>query len=259
MRKVEYDPEILYVYKIYYFLSLLFLFTTASLIISWRFDWRTGGIFFFLGFFVSYGLMVRKKRFPLPEKKLTAQKMAREITQNASPLAISRFASQLYFYFYERKQAISLLENYLDTNDPLLCATLADILLREGRPKQALNILRENPYTLADPLLLSTMGHILHQTNKYNEAIKIFERSLRLTKESGFPQNGANFFTQHLLKLSYIASIHHALGDCYFVLKDYPNAKKHYHMGNFRLFDFTLWQKVKSHHSDSSNNYRKLH
>jgi tetratricopeptide (TPR) repeat protein len=203
--------------------------------------------------------MINKKNFPSPDKKLTAQKMAREITQNRSPLAISRFASQLYFYFHEPKQAISLLEKYLDTDDPLLCATLADILLREGCPKHALSVLRENPYTLADPLLLATQGHILQHIGKFQDAVKIYERSLRLANESGFPHNGANRFTQLLLTLSYKASIHHALADSYSVLKDYPNAKKHYRAGNIRFFDFTLWRKVKSPPSDSAKNYRKSH
>jgi tetratricopeptide (TPR) repeat protein len=259
MRQVQFDLEILYVYKLYYFLSLFTFFLCASFIVSWRFNLVAGGGFLFFGFIFSYMAMIRKKSFPPPDRKLTAQKMAREITQNSTPLAISRFASQLYFYFHEPRQAIPLLEKYLDTQDPLLCATLADILLREGHPRQALGIIRENQYTLSDPLLLATQGHILQHMGKYQEAIKIYERSLRFAHESGFPHNGANRFTQLLLTLSYTASIHHSLGDCYLVQKDYFNAKKHFWSGNIRFFDITLWRKVKLNTSDSPKNYKKSH
>ena len=259
MRQVQFDLEILYVYKLYYFFSLITFFLCASCIIAWRFNGLAGTVLLIMGVIISYIAMMRKKSFPPPDRKLTAQKMAREITQDLTPLAISRFASQLYFYFHEPRQAIPLLEKYLDSQDPLLCATLADILLREGRPRQALSIIRENQYTLADPLLLATQGHILQHMGKYQEAVKIYERSLRLAHESGFPHNGANRFTQLLLTLSYTASIHHSIGDCYFVLKDYANAKKHYWSGNIRFIDITLWRRVKPNPIDSAKNYTKSH
>lgn len=257
MRQIQFDSEILYVYKIYYFLSLFVLFLAASIIIVWRFNWLIGGLTFIAGLIFSYLAMIQKKEFPPPDRKVTAQRMAREITQDVTPLAISRFASQLYFYFHEPKQAISLLEKYLDTQDPLLCATLADILLREQRPRHALSVIRENPYALTDPLLLATQGHILQHMDKVNDAVKIYERSLRLAREFGFPHNGANRFTQLLLTLSYTASIYHSLGDCYYVLKDNLNAKKNYRLGNLRFFDITLWRKVKRPTSISPKNYTK--
>lgn len=259
MRQVEYDREILYVYKLYYWVSIQLFFTLVSCLLIWLFSWQIGSTAFLLGLFISYLLMIRKNDFPVPDKKRTAQRMAREITQNESPLAISRFASQLYFYLNEAKQAITLLEKYLNTGDPLLCATLADILLREGRPKQALNIIRENPNALTDPLLLSTQGHLLQQIGKFEEAVKVYEKSLYIAKETGFPHNGASHFTQILLTLSYKASIHHQLADCYFVLKDYAKAKKHYRSGNFRLLDFTMWRKFKLSSDHFAKNYTKSH
>lgn len=259
MRQMQYDREILYVYKLYFFLFLWGLSFVLGGILLWKFGPMTGLSIFGISTVLSYIAMMRKKTFPPPEKKLTAQRMAREITQDTSPLVISRFASQLYFYLHETKQAISLLEKYLPTEDPLLCATLADILLREGRPRQALSILRENPYTLADPLLLANQGHVLKQIGKYQEAVKIYERSLRLARNTGFPHNGAHWFTQILLSLSYKASLHHSLADCYVLLKNYPQAKKHIWAGNLRLFDLSLWQKVSLPHNDSTKNYTKSH
>jgi tetratricopeptide (TPR) repeat protein len=259
MRQVQFDSEILYVYKLYYFISFLLFFLFASCIAAWRFSWFLGCLFFCVGFIISYIAMMCKKHFPPPDKKLIAQKMAKEITQDTTPLAISRFASQLYFYLHEPKQAITLLEKYLDSQDPLLYATLADILLREGRPKQALSIIRENQFTISDPLLLATQGHILQGMGKFQDAVKIYERSLRLARESGFPHNGANRFTQRLLTLSYTGSIHHSLGDCYLILKDHQSAKKHYRSGNIRFFDITLWRKLKPSLTVSSKNYTKLH
>lgn len=203
--------------------------------------------------------MMRKKDFPPPDKKLTAQRMAREITQNTSTLAISRFASQLYFYLHETEQAIHLLQNYLPSQDPLLCATLADILLRESRPRQALSVLRDNPYTLADPLLLLIQGHVLQHLERYTEAVKIYERSLRLSQQTGFPRNGASWFTQILLSLSYKANLHHSLADCFLQLKDHQLAKKHIWAGNLRLFDLSLWRKISLSHSYSSKSYTKSH
>lgn len=245
MRQVQYDLEVLYVYKLYYFFSLFIFFFLASLILSWRFGQRVGILAFGLGFFLAYFLMMHKKNFPPPDKKSTAQKMAKEITQDPTPLAISRFASQLYFYFNETRQAISLLEKYQDTNDTLLCATLADILLREGRPNHALKTIRENPFCTSDPLLLFILGHILQHMNKCQDAIKIYEQSLALAHKSGFPRNGTNRLTQLLLTISYTANIHHSLGDCYVFLKDYPRAKKHYLLGNILFFDISLWKKFK--------------
>ncbi|WP_425802224.1 tetratricopeptide repeat protein [Desulfitobacterium sp. Sab5] len=259
MKQIEFDQEILYVYKLYFFFLLCSLSFIIGAIIFWRFGFIASFIAFLSCSLLSYIAMIRKKNFLPPEKKLTIQRMVREITQDTSPLAISRFASQLYFYLHETKQAISLLEKYLPTQDPLLCATLADILLREGRTRQALFVLRENPYTISDPLLLATQGHVLQQTGKYQEAVKIYERSLRLSQKTGFPHNGAPWFTQILLSLSYKASLHHSLAECYFILEDYQQAKKHIRYGNMRLFDISLWKKSGQIPSDPARNYTKLH
>ncbi|HVJ49501.1 tetratricopeptide repeat protein [Desulfitobacterium sp.] len=259
MSQIYYDREILYVYKIYFFLLLWSLSLALGGITFLRFGRLPGLCLFVICTLLSYLAMVRKKEFPPPDRKLTAQRMAREITQDTSPLAISRFASQLYFYLHETQQAINLLEKYLPSLDPLLCATLADILLREGLHRQALSVLRDNPYTLADPLLLATQGRILQQINRYPEAVKIYERSLRLSQKIGFPHNGAPWFTQILLSLSYKASLHHSLADCYIQLKDYRLAKKHIWAGNLRLFDLSLWKKVRLSHNNSARNYIKSH
>ena len=245
MRQIDYDLEVLYVYKVYYFFSLLIFFIPASLILSWRFGRIIGLFSFAIGFVISYCLMMHKKSFPIPDKKSTAQKMAKEITQKPSPLTISRFSSQLYFYFNETRQAITLLEKYKDTQDPLVSATLADILLREGRPKHALRTIRENPHCHSDPLLLFIQGHIFQQMEKWQDAIKIYELTIALARRSGFPHNGANRFTQFLLTLSYIANLHHSLGDCYAFIGDYPKANKHYLLGNIHLFDISLWRRIK--------------
>ncbi|SHN82106.1 tetratricopeptide repeat protein [Desulfitobacterium chlororespirans] len=245
MRQIQYDLEIIYVYKLYYFFSLLIFICPTSLILGWRFGPMLGLLLFILGFLLAYFLMMHKKSFPTPDKKITARKMAKEITQDSTPLAISHFSSQLYFYFNEKKQAIALLEKYQNTHDPLLCATLADILLREGRPRHALRIVHDNPHHTSDPLLLCVLGHILRQMNEWQAAIRIYELSLALSRKSGFPCNGANRFTQFLLTLSYTATIHHALGDCYAMLKNYSQAKKHYLLGNIRIFDISLWRTGK--------------
>ena len=151
------------------------------------------------------------------------------------------------------------MEKFLSTHDPLLCATLADILLKEAKPKQALFILRENPHALFDPLLLATQGHILRQIGKVPEAVKMYERSLRLAKEVGFPHNGTHWFTQRLLSLAYTASIHHALADCYTILKDFDSAKRHYRAGNLRFLDITFWRHPSPTQLRSTKNYTKSH
>lgn len=259
MNDIQYDREILYVYKLYLFLLLWSISITLGGLTLWRFGFLPGLCLFSVSTLLCYLAMMRKKQFPPPDMKLTAQRMAREITQDTSPLAISRFASQLYFYLHETEQAIHLLQNYLSSQDPLLCATLADILLREHRPRQALSVLRDNPYTLADPLLLITQGHVLQHLERYTEAVKIYERSLRLSQKTGFPHNGASWFTQILLSLSYKANLHHSLADCYIQLKDHQLAKKHIWAGNLRLFDLSLWRKVKPIHSYSSKSNTKSH
>lgn len=257
MPRVEFDPEILYVQKLYFFLFLVSFSLLASCIIAWHFALHTGLIFFVIGLLFSYLAMLKKKTFKPPDKKITAQRMAREISQDTSPLAIARFASQLYFYFHETERAVVILENYLSSNDPLLCATLADIFLKEGKTKQALVILRENPFALIDPLLLANQGHVLRQIGKIPEAIKMYKRSLRLAKEVGFPHNGAHWLTQKFLTISYTASIHHALGDCFSVLKDYDSGKRHYRAGNIRLLDITVWRYLDPSLNRSAKNYSK--
>lgn len=259
MNRIQYDREILYVYKIYFFLLLWTLSIGFGGLVLWKFGFIPGISIFLLLTLLSYVAMIRKKDFPSPDRKLTAQRMAREITQDTSPLAISRFASQLYFYLHETNQAIHLLQDYLPSQDPLLCATLADILLREGRPRQALSVIRSNPYTLADPLLLITQGHVLQQLERYSEAVKLYERSLRLLQNTRFPHNGTSWFTQILLALSYKASLHHCLSECYIKLEEYSLAKEHIWAGNFRLFDLSLWRTNKLTHSYSSKNYTKSH
>lgn len=258
-QNIQYDREILYVYKLYFFLTLWSFSIALSGLTLWRFGLLPGLYCFWISTLLSYLAMMRKKQFPPPDKKLTVQRMAREITKDTSPLAISHFASQLYFYLHETEQAIQLLRNYLPSQDPLLCATLADILLRENRPRQALTILRDNPYTLADPLLLINQGHVLQHLGRFPEAIKIYERSLLISRKTGFPHNGASWFTQILLSLSYKASLHHSLADCYIQLKKYSLAQRHILAGNLRLFDLSLWRKINLSPNYSPKNYRKSH
>ena len=246
MARLQFDREIIYVQKLYYFFFLFGCSLLAGLIAGVRFGLRTGLVATGIGTIISYVLMVCKKSFAPPEKKATAQRMAREISQDSSPVALSRFASQLYYYFNEPRQAVSLLEQFLPCNDPLLCATLADILLKQGRPRRALNILRANPYALIDPLLLATQGHVLRQLGKIAEAIRMYERSLRLAKEVGFPHNGAKWLTQRRLTLSYTAHIHHAVAECYRISENPAAARRHYFAGNIRLFDVTLWHYPKA-------------
>lgn len=242
MQGVQFDSEILYVQKLYYFLFLatLTLFTCALAL--WWFGLRIGLIILASGLILSYIAMFKKKKFTPPEKKIAAKRMARTISQDTSPLSIARFACQLYYYFNKPTQAISLLEKFLPTHDPLLCITLGDILLKEGKAKQALYILRDNPYALIDPLLLTTQGRALIQIEKIPEAVRMFERSLHIAKQNGFPHNGAHWFTHKLLTLSYTASIHHTLADCYVILGNLPDAKRHYRAGNCLLFDISLWR-----------------
>ena len=245
MKNVPLDPEIFYVQKLYYFLFLITFSALAGIFCAWRFGWDKGVLAFCIGLFISYLAMILKKSFALPDKKIVAKRMAKEISQDTSPLVIARFASQLYYYLNEKDRAMALLEQFLPSHDPLLCATLAEIYHKEGKPRRALSVLRENPYALANPLLLATLGHIQHQNGKTTEAIKLYERSLRLAREAGFPHNGAHKLTQLLLTLSYTASIHHALADCCLELKEYPKAKKHYRAGNLLLVDISLWRSSK--------------
>ena len=242
MQGVQFDPEILYVQKLYFFLFLATLSALTSAIALWRFGLNIGLLVFGGGLVISYIAMLKKKNFTPPEKKVTAQRMAHAISRDTSPLSIARFACQLYYYFHKPTQAISLLEKFLPSYDPLLCMTLGDILLKEGKAKRALCVLRENPYALIDPLLLTTQGHALKQIEKIPEAVRMFERSLQLAKKNGFPHNGTPWFTQKLLTLSYTASIHHTLADCYVILENPLNAKHHYRAGNRLLFDLSLWR-----------------
>ena len=242
MAPLQFDREIVYVQKLYYFFFLFSCSALAGLIAGVRFGFRIGLLAAGLGTAIAYVLMVGKKSFPPPAKKAAAQRMAREISQSTSPIALSRFASQLYYYFNEQRRAVSLLEQFLPGHDPLLCATLADILLKQGQPRRALKILRENPHALVDPLLLATQGHALKQLGKTAEAIRMYERSLHFAKEVGFPHNGANWLTQRLLTLSYTAHIHHALAECYKMTDNPTAARRHYWAGNMRLFDVTLWR-----------------
>lgn len=243
MQGVQFDPEILYVQKIYFFMYLSTVTTLACVITFCQLGLNYALLNLGVGLSISYMAMLRKKTFAPPAKYITAKRMAHEISQDTSPVAISRFACQLYYYFHESAQAISLLEQFLPSNDPLLCTTLGDILLKEGKAQRALYVLRSNPFALVDPLLLATQGHVLKNFGKIPEAANLYKRSLRLAKQNGFPQSGANWFTHKLLTLSYKASIHHSLADCYYLLGDLPAAKQQYRAGNLLFFDLSLWRR----------------
>lgn len=242
MQGVRFDSEILYIQKLYYFLFLATFTIFTSMFTLWSCGLNIGLIVLGIGLIFSYIAMLKKKNFTPPEKKITAKRMAQTISQDTSPVSIARFACQLYYYFNKPTQAISLLEKFLPIHDPLLCITLGDILLKEGKAKQALYILRDNPYALIDPLLLITQGRALIQIEKIPEAVRMFERSLHIAKQNGFPHNGAHWFTHKLLTLSYTANIHHTLADCYVILENLPSAKRHYRAGNRLLFDISLWR-----------------
>ena len=243
MQGVQFDPEILYVHKIYFFMYFATITLFSCLITFWQLSLDCALLVLGIGLSISYMAMLKKKTFAPPSKYITAKRMAHEISQDTSPVSISRFACQLYYYFHESTQAISLLEQFLPSNDPLLCITLGDILLKEGKAQRALYILRSNPFALVDPLLLAMQGHVLKNINKIPEAANLYKRSLRLAKQNGFPQSGANWVTHKLLGLSYKASIHHSLADCYFLLGDLPAAKQQYRAGNLLLFDLSLWRR----------------
>ncbi|MHB8125487.1 MAG: tetratricopeptide repeat protein [Desulfitobacteriaceae bacterium] len=249
MQPIELDPEIIYVQKIYFFLFLTTLLSIVSVIVIWQFGWLPGFFLFGFGLLLAYLAMTRKKSFRPPKTKVTIQRMAKEISQDTYPLTVSRFASQLYYYLHEPLQAISILRKFLSSQDPLLCATLAEILLKEGMVIEASAILDSNPYSLIDPLLLASQGHIFRQTGKILEAINMYERSLRYAKKVGFPYNGANWLTQRLLTLGQKAIIHHTLADCYIKLNDLPTARRHYWAGNLRLLDITFWKLTNENHS----------
>ncbi|AFM42092.1 hypothetical protein Desaci_3190 [Desulfosporosinus acidiphilus SJ4] len=246
MQSIQVDLEILYVQKIYFFMFLMTLTLLSFAVTIWAFGIKVALIVLIIGLITSYIAMIKKQSFSPPEKKITAQRMARAIAQDASPISLSRFASQLYYYFHKPSQAISLLEKFLSSHDPLLCTTLCDILLKEGKPAQALYIIRDNPYTLLNPLLLATQGIALLKLGKISESILVFERSLHIAKTRGFPSNGSAWITQKLLSLGYIARIHHTLGDCYFMMKNLKKAKFHYLSGNLLLFDVSLWRNYPS-------------
>lgn len=251
------DIEILYVQKLLYFLYLTtFALLTCALTFV-LFGLNIGLLVFAGGLCISYVTMLKKNSFILPEKRITIKRMARTIAQDTSPQSIARFASQLYYYLHQPKQAISLLEKFLPSQDPLLCTTLGDILLKEGHTQLALKILDDNPYTCADPLLLATQGHALKQINNIHESAKKFEQSLQLAKQNGFADSGSNWLTKKLLTLSYTAFIHHTLADCYVMLEDIPKAKRHYRAGNRLIFDFSLWRFYQSSPDYSAKNYMK--
>ncbi|KGK86696.1 hypothetical protein DP73_16035 [Desulfosporosinus sp. HMP52] len=256
MRSIQYDPEILYVQKLYFFLYLATISIIIALTIIVYVDLKSGLYSLAVGFGLSYTGMVMKKNFTPPGKRLSAQRMAHTISQDSSPLSIARFASQLYYYFHEPTPAISILEKFLSSQDPLLCMTLGDILLKEGKPMRALYILRDNPQALVDPLLLATQGRVLFQIGKIPEAVKMFERSIHFEKQNKFPKSSNNWITQKILTVSYLANIHHSLADCYVILKDFQLAKKHYRSGNCRVFDVSLWRHCPSVHLDSTKNHK---
>ncbi|EGW36238.1 hypothetical protein [Desulfosporosinus sp. OT] len=258
MQGVQFDSEILYVQKLYYFLFLATFTMLTCAIALWRFGLKIGLLILGGGLAISYIAMLKKKNFSPPEKKITAKRMAHAISQDTSPVSIARFACQLYYYFHKPAQAISLLEKFLPTHDPLLCMTLGDILLKEGEAKRALYVLRDNPYALIDPLLLTTQGRALIEIEKIPEAVRMFERSLHIAKQNGFPRNGAHWLTQKLLAISYTASIHHTLADCYVILGNPPKAKHHYRAGNRFLFDLSLWRH-QSEPIHSPQIYNKSH
>ncbi|WP_407308598.1 tetratricopeptide repeat protein [Desulfosporosinus sp. SB140] len=255
MQGVQVDLEVLYVQKIYFFMFLSTLTLFGFVFALWRFGLRIGLLTLASGLVTSYFAMVKKKAFAPPEKKITARRMAHTISQDTSPLSLSRFASQLYYYFHEPTQAISLLEKFLPCHDPLLCTTLCDILLKEGKAKRALYIIRDNPHSQIDPLMLATQGIVLQKIGKVPEAIKMLERSLCSAKRNGFPDNGAHWFTKKLLIFGYTASIHHALADCYMIMEDASKAKRHYWAGNLLLFDVSLWRYYQPEPIDSARNY----
>lgn len=245
MKQNKFGTEIIYVQKLYYFLFLTTSLAIVSSIVIWRVGWRQGVTFFGFGLIFAYLAMLKKKTFRQPQKTITIQRMAKEISQDTCPLTVSRFASQLYYYLHEPLLAISILKKFLSSQDPLLCATLVEILLRENRVKEASAILTSNPYSLIDPLLLASQGHVYRQTGKTSEAIKMYECSLRYAKEVGFPHNGASWLTQRLLTLGHKANIHHTLADCYLSQNNLPTARRHFWAGNIRLLDITFWRQTK--------------
>jgi len=259
MRSMQYDPEIIYVQKLYFFMFLATFTILATGIILWNFDLHMGLCVLAVGLGISYVAMVLKKNFNPPEKKLTAKRMAHTIAQDTSPLTIARFASQLYYYFHQPNQAISLLEQFLPSHDPLIYTTLGDILLKEGKAKRALYILQDNPYALVDPLMLATQGRVLKQIGKIPEAVRMFERSLHFSKQVKFPKSTSHWFTQKILTVSYIANIHHKLADCYVILNDFHQAKKHFRAGNRLLLDVSLWRHCQPVHIDSTKNHKNTY
>ena len=75
MQLVKYDPEILYVQKLYFFIFLVTFSLLAGAIAFWRFGWHTALIVFSVSLAFSYLAMLKKKSFNPPQKRTTAQRM----------------------------------------------------------------------------------------------------------------------------------------------------------------------------------------
>ncbi|MDR3289567.1 MAG: tetratricopeptide repeat protein [Peptococcaceae bacterium] len=243
MKAIHYDPEVLYMYKLHYLLCLV-VFSLISGVAAYLIGGKTVGVVTLLGgIVVSYLSMLLKTEFKTPDEKIAAKRIAREIlAKDASPATVSRLASQLHYYFQKTEQAVVLLTKYLSGNAPVIYVTLADILQKKGKPKQALSILRTNPQAFFEPMLLASQGYSLKQLGEIQEAIQAFERCCCSAKKHRLPHNGSRRLTQWLTELSYMAFIHHALAECYWLANDFQAAKRHYFAGNIRLLDITLWR-----------------
>ena len=95
MEKTHTDPEILYVQKLYFFMFLSTFYSVSCVLVFWLWGILSALCLLTVSFIISYIAMVKKNSFALPGKKITAQRMAQEITQISDPVSISRFASQL--------------------------------------------------------------------------------------------------------------------------------------------------------------------
>ena len=69
MQRVQYDLELLYVQKIYYFMFLGTFAIVACAITLWRFGWKNGLFVLGSGLILSYIAMLKKKDFIPPGQK----------------------------------------------------------------------------------------------------------------------------------------------------------------------------------------------
>jgi len=229
---VEFPRELVYVQKLHFLTFLCVGTTLLAFLTSLAINLYAGFLLLAAGLILSYLATLNKQCFIAPDIARTSRSIARRISaSNLSARSAAIAASEMYYVLGDIARSEALLQAFLNSSDPFVHTTLAELHLDQGRSAEALACL-EPVLTQKHPVVHWLCGKAYLQGNDFLQALQHLELALLFSASPGLPHTGTGFLNNLFIKLSVKASLLYNLADCYTHIGEKELARKHQRRAN---------------------------